>query len=373
MDAILKPTILIADDAEINRDVLNNMLHLHFNIIEAKDGAEAINILTKYGNKISLVLLDIIMPNLDGYGVLAQMKAANWLDNIPVVIISSESDRMAVAHAYELGAADYIARPFDSVLVLQRVVKTINYYRQQRQLVQVVANELYAHERNDLVLLRVLMHAVEVRNGEDAIHLARVGMITELLLKQLVRYSGDYKISSDEINIIKAASALHDIGKLGISEHILKKNERLTPDEEEQLKQHTTIGADILRSIPDYRDEPLIVAAEQICRWHHEKWDGSGYPDGLKNELIPIAAQVVSMADTYDVMVSRRMNKKIFTHDETMHMIIDGECGVFNPDLLSCFRMIADKLPEKLKTADAVSIEAKDVMRRVMIQALHKF
>ncbi len=368
------PTVLIADDAEINRDILSNILDKAFNVIEAHDGVEAINILSKFGNKISLVLLDIVMPNLDGYGVLAQMNAAHWLETIPVVIISSESDRKAVAKAYELGAVDYIARPFENILVLQRVMKTIGYYGQQKNLLKVVANELYNHQQNDIVLMNILIHAIEERNGEDAVHIARVQALTELFLKTMIRLSKEYKLTSDQINTIKAAAGLHDIGKLFIQEDLLKKTEKLTPDEEELVKSHTLKGSDLFRAIPNYRDDPLLMTAEQICRWHHERWDGKGYPDGLKREIIPLAAQVVSLADTYDVMVSRRSYKRAYTHTETMKMIIEGDCGIFNPDLITCLKLVEKKLPEKLNSITEVSsqVDANDVMRRVMIHALHR-
>lgn len=375
MEDVAKPTVLIADDAEINRDILNNILGKAFNIIEAKDGVEAINLLTKYGNKISLVLLDIIMPNLDGYGVLAQMSAAHWLETIPVVIISAENDRKAVAHAYELGAVDYIARPFENILVLQRVMKTISYYSQQRKLVKVIANELSIHEKIDVGILDIMLNAVEQRNGESAEHVARVQLLTEILLKALVRLSSEYRLSSDQINIIKSASAVHDIGMLFIPEDIIKGGKKLTPDEERQLRSHTIKASEMFRSIPGFREDPLLLEAEIISRHHHERWDGRGYPDGLRGEIIPISAQVVSLADTYDVMVSRRSYKRPYTHSETIKMILNGECGQFNPDLITCLKLIEKKLPEKLHTVSASvrSVSAEDLMRRIMIQVLHKF
>jgi len=366
------PVVLIADDAEINRNILSQILQNGFNLLEAKDGAEAISLLAQYNTKINLVLLDIVMPNIDGYGVLKHMKAEGWLKTIPVVVISAESDRKAVAKAYELGAVDYIARPFENVLVIQRVMKTINYYGQQRNLVKAVADELFNHEKNDISIMEILIHAVEQRCYEDPLHVARVQMLSEILLKGLLRYSGEYKITSEEINMITSAAALHDIGMLFVPEEILKKQEALTPDEEDIIHKHTVKGHDMFRSMPGYKDNPLFITASEICRWHHERWNGHGYPDNLKKDDIPISAQVVSLADTYDVLTSRKSYKRAYTHEEAMKMIMNGECGTFNPDLLSCLTLIEKKLPEKLASATGARIEANDIMKRVMIHILHK-
>ncbi len=339
--------ILVADDAEENRELLSEMLKDRYDIIEAENGEKAIELLHGYGKSISLVLLDLLMPVMDGFDVLAQMGAEKWLEDIPVIMISSEDSASCVARAYELGAVDYIGRPFNINIVYRRVQNTIKLYAKQRRLATLVTNQIYEKEKNNQIMISILSQIVEFRNGESGLHVMRINMITGMLLERLAVKSDKYPLSWEERSIITMASSLHDIGKIGIPEEILNKPGKLTREEFEIMKQHSAIGADMLKSLKRYQNEELVKIAYEICRWHHERYDGRGYPDGLKGDEIPISAQVVSLADVYDALVSERVYKKAFSPEKALEMIQNGECGSFNPLLLECLVDIRDRVKEE--------------------------
>ena len=338
--------ILIVDDSEINRKILVEMLKSDFRILEAADGEECISLLEQYGTGISLIMLDIVMPRLDGFSVLAYMNRKHWTDDIPVIMISSEESGSYIQRAYEMGVSDYISRPFDAKIVYQRVYNTIKLYMKQRRLINLVSDQVYEKEKNNRIMVSILSQIVEFRNGESGLHVVNINAVSALILEQLVQKTDMYKLSWARQYMIATASALHDIGKIGIDENILNKPGRLTPEEYEIMKTHSVIGYDMLNSIGLYQDEELVKVAKEICRWHHERYDGRGYPDGLKGEEIPVSAQVVSLADVYDALVSERVYKKAFTHEQAMSMILTGECGAFNPILLECLKDIQDELVE---------------------------
>ena len=342
------PQLLVVDDSEMNREILKEILGKEYRILEACDGNEALEMLEQYGTEISLVLLDIIMPKMDGFEVLAYMNRDKGIEDIPVIMISSEGSESYIRRAYELGASDYISRPFDTKVVYQRVINMIKLYAKQRRLIHLVTDQIYEKEKNNRMMTGILSQIVEFRNGESGLHVLHINILTQLLLEKLMRKSENYNLSWSQQYMIATASALHDIGKIGIDEKILNKSGKLTKEEFEIMKQHTLIGAQMLDSLEMYHDEEMMKYAYEICRWHHERYDGKGYPDGLKGEEIPISAQVVSLADVYDALVSDRVYKKAYSHEKAMEMILNGECGVFNPILLECLVEIQDKVRKEL-------------------------
>ena len=348
----LKQQILIVDDSEINREILKEILKEDYRILEAANGEECLEQLERSGTGISLVLLDIVMPEMDGFEVLAAMNQNHWIEDIPVIMISSEDSDSYIRRAYEMGVSDYISRPFDAKIVYQRVLNMIKLYAKQRRLIRLVTRQIYEKERNNRMLIGILSQIVEFRNGESGRHVIHINLITQLLLEQLVKKTGKYQLSWEDRLLIATASALHDIGKIGIDEKILNKPGKLTKEEFEIMKTHTLIGAQMLDNLDMYRNEKLLKLAYEICRWHHERYDGKGYPDGLVGEEIPISAQVVSLADVYDALVSERVYKKAFSHEKALEMIQNGECGTFNPLLLQCMTEEQDKLKTMMEVAE---------------------
>lgn len=339
-----KPLLLLVDDSEMNRVILSEMLKDQYEILEADCGEAGIARLEQHGSGISIVLLDIVMPGADGFDVLSCMSRNGWIDDIPVIMISSEDSDDSVLRAYELGASDYISRPFDKRIVRQRVSNIMRLYTKQRRLSTMLAQQFYERERESRMLVDIMGGAMELRNGESGPHVQHVRKLTEMMLEHLMRKTDRYHITSSDRAAIAAASTLHDLGKLSIPDDILNKPGRLTPEEFEIMKTHTTIGADMLEGMVQYRDSALVRAARDICRWHHERYDGGGYPDGLKGEEIPISAQVVALVDVYDALTSDRVYKKAFSHEKAMHMILNGECGAFNPLLIDCLIDLQDRI-----------------------------
>ncbi len=346
-----KYRILVVDDSEMNREILSEILNEEYDIIEADSGDTCIDMLRKYETGISLVLLDIVMPGMDGFGVLNYMNHHHYLEDIPVIMISSEDSTETVRRAYEMGVSDYINRPFDAGVVHRRVYNTIKLYAKQRRLITLITNQVYEKEKNNRMMVGILSQIVEFRNGESGSHVLNINIFTGMLLESLVQKTDKYNITWSERLLITTASALHDIGKIGIDDKILNKPGRLTDEEFKIMQNHTIIGASILENMGSYQDEELMKVAYQICRWHHERYDGKGYPDGLKGDEIPISAQVVSLADVYDALVSERVYKKAYSHEKAIEMIINGECGCFNPILLECLLDIQDRIKRKMKTS----------------------
>lgn len=330
--------ILIVDDSEMNRDMLSDMLSDDYDIVEAADGEEALSILKERVYDIDLVLLDIIMPAVDGFGVLDVMKRYHWIDNTPVIMISSETSQSYIRKAFELGVTDYIIRPFDSFIIHKRVSNTLMLYRKQKKLLSALEEQVYKNEKNNSMMINVLAHIVEFRNGESGMHVHHIKQLTSILLQNLIEKTDKYHLTENDILLISTASSLHDIGKISIDDKILNKPGRLTAEEFEVIKTHSVIGAEMLQDLHNTHNYPLFDKAYEICRWHHERYDGKGYPDGLKGEEIPISAQVTSLADVYDALTSNRCYKKAFSHEKAMEMILDGQCGAFNPVLLQCLK-----------------------------------
>ena len=341
-----KQDILIVDDSEMNRAILAEMLGRDYIIHEAENGEEALQILRQYGTAISLVLLDIPMPVMDGFGVLQHMAEEYWIKDIPVIMISSDDSAETVKKAYEMGVSDYISRPFDAQVVYRRVYNTIKLYARQHRLITMLSEQVREKDKNNSMMVSILSQIVEFRNGESGSHVVHIKQLTKMLLEQLQRKDTAYTVTSSDLLLIPLAAALHDIGKIGIDEKILNKPGKLTREEFEIMKTHTVIGADMLESLTLYQEDPLVRIARDICRWHHERFDGKGYPDGLKKDDIPLSAQVVSLADVYDALVSERVYKKAFSHEKAIQMILNGECVTFNPVLLECLLDIQRQLKQ---------------------------
>ena len=331
-----------------------------YDILEATNGEEAIKLLRQYETGISLVLLDLVMPVMDGFGVLSYMNERNWIEDIPVIMISGEDSVSYVRRAFDLGVADYIKKPFDAQVVYKRVYNTITLYAKQRRLLVLVTDQIYEKEKNNRMMIIILSQIVEFRNGESGAHVLHINIITELILERLIQKTDQYDLSSSVRRMIVTASALHDIGKIGIDDKILNKPGKLTKEEFEVIKTHSAIGASMLESLEYYKNEPLVRIAHDICRWHHERYDGKGYPDGLKGEEIPISAQVVALADVYDALISDRVYKKAYSHEKAVEMILNGECGTFNPLLLECLKDIQGRLKEEMTTMSEERAETAD-------------
>ena len=344
-----KSQILLVDDSAMSRMILKEILGGDYSILEAENGQECLEKMQAEAGNIALVLLDINMPVLDGFEVLKAMNVNHTIEDIPVIMISSDDSDAAIRRSYELGASDYVTRPFDARIVYRRVTNTIKLYAKQRRLVQMVSDQIRARENNTDMLVGVLSHIVEFRNGESGAHVRHIRIITELLLHRLLEISSQYPITAEQQDNIPLASALHDIGKIGIDEKILNKPGKLTPEEFEVVKTHSMLGAEMLHQLENFNEQPLLQTAYEITRWHHERWDGRGYPDGLKGDEIPISAQLVALADVYDALTSERCYKKAFSHEKAVQMILNGECGAFNPLLLQCLTDMQTDLKVQLQ------------------------
>lgn len=342
-----KNRILVADDNKLNQDLLSAILGNDYDYLYANNGIEVISALEK-NEAIDIILLDINMPQMDGFEVLQALNEKQYIKEIPVVVISTENDVAFVRRAYELGATDYISRPFNAIVIQHRVKNTLMIYSNQKKLVKLVENQIYEREKTNNAMINIFSNIIELRNHESGSHTLHVQTITNLLLHELVKITDKYLLSEADISLISSLSALHDIGKIKIPESILNKPCQLTDEEWKIMKMHTIEGYEILQHANIDQNNNFMKTAKAICRWHHEKYDGNGYPDGLKEENIPICAQVVSMADVYDALTSERCYKRSYTHDEAIKMIINGECGAFNPLLIQCLKNISDRLKESL-------------------------
>lgn len=341
-----KGKILIVDDSEMNRSILSDILSDEYDIMEACDGLQAMDLLNKYSSSISLVLLDIVMPRMDGFSVLSKMNENHLIETIPVIIISSENASLYVERAYELGALDYIQRPFDTLVVRQRSLNTINLSGRQKLLSATSEEQLSKNESDMSTIINLLMNLVEFGSVDHGYHVENVRVITETILANIGAVSFKYKPSPADIQSVGIASMLHDIGMYAVDKNCFKSN---TDEAIAELQKHTVLGAEMLDKLQGKEENILLRRASEICRYHHERWDGKGYPEGLKGDNIPIAAQVVAVADTYDKLVNKRLNKRAVPHDEAIAKIMNGECGAFSPVLMIVLKSIADSLPAKLK------------------------
>ena len=347
--------ILIVDDSEFNRDMLKEILRETYNYLEAENGNQAIQIMGENPG-IDLMLLDINMPQMNGFEVLKWMNQSRCIDETPVIMISSEDAVDTMRKAYELGITDYITRPFDSVIVKKRVQNTLGLYMNQKHLINVVYDQVYEKEENNNIMIQIMSNILGSRNSESREHILHIKIATEMMLRQLVKVTDAYPLTEADIALITTASSLHDIGKIRIPEEVLNKPGRLTDEEFKIMKKHSELGAAIIKDMDFPQDHRLVHTAWEICRWHHERWDGKGYPDGLKGEEIPISAQVVSIVDVYDALTSERCYKKAFDHDTAIQMILDGQCGQFNPILLMCLKELSLQLSKMIdKEMDDIS------------------
>ncbi|MDE6594367.1 MAG: response regulator [Oscillospiraceae bacterium] len=358
--SVRKEKILIVDDSEMNRLILEDILEDDYDVVHAENGAKAVELLKKMSSEFSLVMLDMVMPEMDGFDVLNIMNQYHWIENLPVIMISVENSANYIERAYDMGVTDYIRRPFDAISVRRRVINTIKLYANQRKLVSLVADQIYEKEKNNSMMVTILSHIVEFRNGESGMHVLHVRTITETILTRLVAKYENIKLTRADISMISLASALHDIGKIMIPDEVLNKPGKLTNEEFAIMKKHSMMGADMLADLP-FKDEPIVKTSYEICRWHHERYDGRGYPDGLVGDAIPLSAQVVSVADVYDALTSERVYKKAFSHEKAMEMILGGECGAFNPMILECLKEVASQLREELTTGSNASKSRQDV------------
>lgn len=353
----MRTKVLIVDDMELNREMLSAILEDEYPIMEADGGRKAIAMIQKYKDEIAVVLLDLIMPEVDGFAVLEVMKKQSWLKSIPVLVITAESKADVENRCFEMGVADFIKKPFDNAIVKNRVKNIVDLFGYRNQLEEKVEKQTKALRKQYKLLLMqaeklkesntriidILGTVVECRNLESGEHIKRVKSFTKILAQQMMNDYPEYGLTQEKIDIIVSASALHDIGKIAIPDSILLKPARLTKDEYECMKSHTTRGCEVLDNIEDVWDDTYSKVSYEICRHHHERYDGKGYPDGLVGETIPISAQMVGVADVYDALVSERVYKSAISEDEAFHMIVSGECGVFSPKLLECFRRVKKK------------------------------
>ncbi len=367
-----KKKILIADDSPMNRALLLEMLEDQFEILEAENGKVAVELLSEHRQELSLVLLDILMPEMDGFEVLAVMNKYHWIEEMPVIIISAETSPSYIDRAYDFGAMDFITRPFNLAVVRRRVENTLLLFAKERKLTNIVTEQIFKNKQSSRLMISVLAQIVEFRNGESGLHVLHINTITSLLLQQLRQKENRYGLDREKSERITTASTLHDIGKISIPEEILNKPGKLTSEEFEMMKTHSMIGAKMLSGLSEkQREDPLIQTAYEICRWHHERYDGRGYPDGLKGEEIPISAQVVSLADVYDALTSERCYKKAFSHEAALEMILQGQCGAFHPMLLECLREISESLKVELAVNSDYREEEEDL--RNVADQLHDY
>lgn len=339
-----KERVLVVDDSDINREILSGILKNEYDIIEAKNGKEALLQIEKHRDDLAVILLDLIMPVMSGFEVLEYMNERGYIANIPVITISGDDSGKTVRAAYDKGVSDYITRPFDARVVYRRVSNTVKIYARQKKYISEIAAQIKEKEKNRSMIIEILSHIVERPcDGLVSNHASHITDFTRLVLERLVCKSNAYGLNEGDIGVISAAAALHDIGKAFIPSEIVNKKGRFTPEEFEIMKKHTVLGDEMLKEIKNFSEEPLIKYAREICLYHHERYDGKGYPKGLKGDEIPIAAQVVSVCDVYDALCSERSYKPAYSHETAMKMIEDGECGAFNPIILECFNECADK------------------------------
>lgn len=341
-----KQQILIVDDEEVNRAILSGVYQDEYDILEASDGQEAIAHIDNKGNHIVLILLDVVMPVLNGFGVLEYMRQKELIDKIPVILITSESIMDSDDQAYSYGVADVMHKPFYPHIVKRRGKNIIELYqnkhnmevRLKEQEIAILAQEKKIRENNEF-MIDALSSVVEFRNLETGEHIRRIKYFTRIMLKYLMKYFPKYGLTQEQVDEIARAAAVHDIGKIGIPDAILLKPGKLTPEEFEIMKTHTTIGCDVLEKFKENQDEEFYQYCYDICRYHHERWDGNGYPDHLVGDEIPISAQIVAIADVYDALVSTRVYKSAYANNIAYDMIMNGECGQFSPDVLECFAL----------------------------------
>lgn len=364
MENLNKPCALVIDDNILNREILSDVLCDTFDILLACDGKEGIEQLEKHHKEISVVLLDLVMPNVDGFGVLQAVNDNDWLDDFPILIISSDVTQENITHAYDMGVSDYIARPFIEAAVKEKVGSVIKAFAKQQYLIKTITDSVIEREKNSNMMVEILSAMVEYRNGESGAHVKHISIITNFLLHKLNEKSDLYNFSEEDIELICLASSFHDIGKIAIPSEILNKPGKLTDEEFAIMKTHSEEGFKMVESIGMYENEKLVKYIRDITYCHHEKYDGRGYPRHLVGEEIPIWAQVVSVADVYDALTSQRCYKPAFTHEKAIDMIIHGECGMYSDLLISCLLECAEDIREGMHT-DVDVLRDKNIKERI--------
>lgn len=353
----MRNKILIVDDSFINRELLTEMLEDEYEVITCENGLQALELMEENYNELAIILLDLVMPVLDGVGFLKALQNKPIMKDIPILVISGETNVETEIKCFDYGVFDFIKKPFDNRLVKKRIKNAVDLYMYKNNLEERVAEQtsviseqynLLKHQADQLAksnvsIIEILGTIVEYRNLESGEHIQRVKSYTRILGEQLMEDYPEYNLTSKQLNVIVSASALHDVGKIAIPDSILLKPGRLTKEEFEFMKEHTTKGCEIINNIRGVWSEEYAKASYEICRHHHERYDGRGYPDGLLGENIPISAQLVAVADVYDALVNERVYKSAFSADKAFNMIINGECGTFSPKLMDCFTKCRDR------------------------------
>lgn len=355
-----KDTILIIEDMEINREMLAEIFRDEYKILEAENGKEGIKLFVENFSSIAVVLLDLIMPVMDGFQVLELLSQKKMISKVPIVMITGEASVEYEQKGYEYGVVDYIKKPYHAAVVKQMVKNVIELFKYKTQLETMVKsqtarlesqNELLKKQAEELrkmndTMIETMSNIVEFRNLESGLHVKRIREYTKCLAAEIMRQYPEYGLTPEKIEMIGQASAMHDIGKIVIPDGILLKPGRLTADEFEIIKSHTTKGAEMISTLIHMDDEEYVNYCYDITRHHHERYDGKGYPDGLAGEEIGIAPQVVSLADVYDALISERVYKAAFTPEKAYQMIMKGECGIFSPKLLSALEAVKEEFEE---------------------------
>jgi putative two-component system response regulator len=347
-----KPKMLVVDDQDINRDIITVLFEDTFDVLEASNGLEAIDIISRESAEIKIVLLDLIMPIMDGFGVLREMNRTGIIHNIPVILITSDEDDEKALESYGLGVSDVMHKPFNANIVKQRVDNIIELYTYKNHLEEKLVeqkNELLEQEdrikQMNFSLIDTLSATVEFRNMESGQHIKRTRLLIRLILKQK-EIREKYGFTDEQLDLISSAAALHDIGKISVPDAVLLKPGKLTNEEFDIMKQHTVNGSEMIRSLDLLQDKEYFQYCYDIARYHHERWDGRGYPDGLKGDEIPIWSQAAAVVDVYDALTSKRVYKDAFSHEKAIEMIVNGECGDFNPLILDVLLKVSEELRE---------------------------
>jgi response regulator RpfG family c-di-GMP phosphodiesterase len=368
-----RKVMLIVDDIEMNRAILKEIFTPEYDILEASNGVQALNIIREKNSSITIVLLDLIMPEMDGFEVMTTLNTEGYLPKIPVIVITAENDSENESNVLGMGASDIIGKPFIPNVVKRRVNNVASLYNYQSNLEGIAEDLSHRLRASNDAVIDTLISLIEHRSLESGQHILRIRKYTMTLLEQMIEMTSKYNINEDMIRTMSEASALHDIGKVVIPDAILNKPGRLTPEEFEIMKTHTTEGAKVITGMGMIKDSLYSNYAYNICKYHHERWDGRGYPDGLKGAAIPICAQVGGVADVYDALTTKRVYKPAYTHEQAVEMITNGECGIFSDELMSYFVAAADKFksvaqnygdtPLKLKNNDSKQNEMIDDIR----------
>lgn len=345
-----KKKLIVIDDVELNRAILKEAFKKEFDVLEAENGAVGLQKIKENQSDLAAIFLDIIMPEMDGFGVLQELNISSLIQNIPVFLITTDASSNVIERAYDYGAVDVIPKPFNIMIIKRRVQNMIEYFEAKHKsdssIVQI--DELLQMQRQDLntsigSLVGHVCEVIESRSKEESDHARRIREVTKTLAKEFSVEHPEYGLKDNIIDSIANASVIHDIGKVYVSDEILTKPQKLSSEEMEIIRAAPTLGAKLLSSVQGI-PEPFCTFSKEIARSHMERYDGRGYPDGLKENQIPLSAQIVGLAEAYDVLVSKRVYKKAYSHDEAVKMILNGDCGAFNPDLIRAFEKAAPEL-----------------------------